>query len=236
VEGEGEAVLALRHFGRRIEPQPLGKAVEVGDRDEQIERLVGRQQRRPRRAFGHRFERIEQQAGEARPAERRREPAGADEIRQLGADLTAVALLHRLLDGAAAPPRERPGERHRRRLRHSRHAAHSGIEQPVDVRGLEPELGERIERPSGGDRLGKENRVDAARARARQDVDQHPQLDAALRRHRLEQPAVDAFAAARRRFPGVEGAAGAGEPPHLLGDAVHVDGEADSPVADQRQP
>jgi hypothetical protein len=34
----------------------------------------------------------------------------------------------------------------------------------------------------------------------------------------------------------MKGTAGTGEPPYLLGDAVHVYGEADPPVADQRQP
>ena len=34
----------------------------------------------------------------------------------------------------------------------------------------------------------------------------------------------------------MKGAAGAGEPPDLLGDAVHVHGEADSPVTDEGEP
>src|SRR5690606_14241955 len=45
-----------------------------------------------------------------------------------------------------------------------------------------------------------------------------------------------ALAAAFRRFAVARGTAGAGEAPDLLGDAVHVDREADPAIADQRQP
>ena len=45
LEGEGQPMLGLDHLGRRIEPQLLGIAVEIGDGDEQVERLIVGQQR-----------------------------------------------------------------------------------------------------------------------------------------------------------------------------------------------
>jgi hypothetical protein len=57
-----------------------------------------------------------------------------------------------------------------------------GIEQRVDVGGLQPQVGQRLKRLPGMDRLREEDRVDAPRARARDDVgqDTQPQVAAAL--------------------------------------------------------
>ena len=146
-----------------------------------------------------------------------------------------MAGLDRLVDRAAALARQGPGERHRRALGESADPADFRIEQAVDVGGLEPEVGQGIERAAGGDRFGQEDGVDAARAGAGEDVDEDPQLDLALGGERFEESPVSPFAAAVFRFPGVVGAAGAGEPPHLLGNAVHIDRQADPAVADEGQ-
>ena len=45
-EGDDEAMLGFKYFGRRVEHQPLGMAAEIGDGDEQVERLALRQQAR----------------------------------------------------------------------------------------------------------------------------------------------------------------------------------------------
>ena len=57
-------MLGLDHLGRRIQPQLLLIAVEIGDRDEQVERLIIGQQGRAFRAALHRGEGIEDQIGE----------------------------------------------------------------------------------------------------------------------------------------------------------------------------
>ena len=53
---------------------------------------------------------------------------------------------------------------------------------------------------------------------------------------RLLDPAVNRVRRVRRLRTLGKGAAGADQPPHLLGDAVHVDRQADPAIADQRQP
>ena len=80
------------------------------------------------------------------------------------------------------------------------------------------------------------NAVDAACTGAGDDVGHDAQADAALRLDRAEQCAVDRLAAAARLRIVMIGAAGAGQPPHFLGDAMHVDGQADAAIADQREP
>ena len=53
---------------------------------------------------------------------------------------------------------------------------------------------------------------------------------------RLQQVAVDALNPFGSRIACMEGPARAGELPDFLGDAVHVDGQADPAVADERDP
>ncbi len=84
---------------------------EIGDGDEQVERLPVRQQPRPARRGRHRVKRVEDQSGEQLAAERRFEPARADEVRQLGADLVARSGLDQLVDVVATAPRRHPGDR-----------------------------------------------------------------------------------------------------------------------------
>src|SRR5690606_11207833 len=66
----------------------------------------------------------------------------------------------------------------------------------------------------------------------RDDVGKDAQLDIAMLRDRGEQVAIDA-ARPGDRLAVVKGARGRGEPPYLLGDAVHVNGEADAAIANQ---
>ena len=51
-------MLGLDHLGRRIQAQQLGIAVEIGDGDEQVERLVVGQQGIALRPLLHRLERV----------------------------------------------------------------------------------------------------------------------------------------------------------------------------------
>ncbi len=110
------------------------------------------------------------------------------------------------------------------------------VEQAVDIGIVEPEVGQGFQRLAGFDRLREENAVDAACTGAGDDVGHDAQADAALRLDRAEQRAIDRLAAAARLRIVMIGAAGAGQPPHFLGDAMHVDGQADAAIADQREP
>ena len=67
----------------------------------------------------------------------------------------------------------------------------------------------------------------------RDDIDQDAQLEAGFGLDFLEQCTVNALTAARRGQSGMERAAGTGEPPDFLGDAVHVHRQTDPAIADQ---
>ena len=89
------------------------------------------------------------------------------------------------------------------------------------------------------DRLCQENAVDPARAGAGNDIRQHPQAHAMLRFDAAQQIEIDALGTVGVLTSGevvVESAAGGGEFPQFLGDAVHVDGKADPAVTDQSDP
>ena len=190
LEGEGQPMLGLDHLGRRIEPELLGIAVEVGDGDEQVERLVIGQQRRALRPLLHRVERVEQEVGELGPAEGRREPGRAHEIGELGLDLGAVGRLDGLVDRAGALG-QRPGDGNGGELGDARHRVAAGREQFVDVGRIEPQIGQRIERVAGGDGMAEEDRVDPARAGAGEDVDDDPDVGVGLRGDGVEQRGID---------------------------------------------
>ena len=132
-EGEEQPVLGLHHLRRAVEPHPLRVAGEVGDGDHQVERLTAGQQQRPLRLRRHSRERIEQQAGEHLAAERRREPAGADELRQLGPHLAARAALDRGVDRVLGRAAHQPRQRHRPDLGQPRPRPRIGIEQHGDI-------------------------------------------------------------------------------------------------------
>ncbi len=78
----------------------------------------------------------------------------------------------------------------------------------------------------------EEDAVDPARACPRDDIGQHAQPHAAMSGDRREQVAIDA-ARPVDRIAVVKGARRRRKPPDLLGDPVHIDGEADAAVANQ---
>src|SRR3546814_6910548 len=107
-----------------------------------------------------------------------------------------------------------------------------GVEQAVDVGVVQPEFGQRIERFARREPAREKDAVDPARARARDDIGKDAQLDIAMLRDSREPIAIDAARSADR-LAIMKGARGGGEPPYLLGDAVHIDGKADAAVANQ---
>ena len=54
------------------------------------------------------------------------------------------------------------------------------LDQRLDIGGIEPQVGERLEALPGGDRLRQEHAVEPARARPGDDVDEHAQADAGI--------------------------------------------------------
>ncbi len=232
-ERQHQPVLVLDHLGRRVEPEPLLIAAEIGDGDEQVERLAVGQQPLAGGRMRHRVECVEDRVEQPLAPERRLEPAPAHEPLELGAHLVARARLDGLVDRLAAM-RDHPGDRDRPDLGEAMRGGVFGIEQRLDIGVAHPQFGQRIERLASGDRLREEHRVDPARARARDDVDEHAQPDAGGVLDFLEQRAIDALAAAVGGFAIARGAAGAGRGADLLGDAMHVDREADPAIADER--
>ena len=233
-ERHHHAVFDLDHFGRRIERQPFGMPAKIGDGDEQIERLAVGQQPRFARRGGHRVERVEDLAREKLAPEWRLEPARADEMRQLGADFLTRAGLDRRIDRVA--PRRHPRERERPDLGKTMARRLFGVDQRFDIRRIEPQIGQRLEALSGADRLREEDAVDATGACARDNIDEDAQFEAGFGFDFLEQRAVYALAAAGGSAACVKRPTGAGEPPDFLGNAVHVDGQADPAIADECQP
>jgi hypothetical protein len=143
----------------------------------QVERLVIRQEGRADWARRHGVESASRRlVNWAR--RRRREPAGANEIGKLGADLVALTSLHRPFDGTIALGRKCPGDRHRGRLGKPGHAADGGIQENVDVSRFQPQVRQRFEGMAVGNRVGKEDGVDAAGTGTGEDNHEHAQLDA----------------------------------------------------------
>ncbi len=232
-EREDQAMFGLEHFGGRVEAQPFGMAAEVGDGDEQVERLAVGQQPGAARGGGHRRQRIEQQAGELRPPEGRLEPARADEMGELRADLLAFAFLNAFGQFFLRAAGGHPGDRQRPGFGEARIGGGFGIEQRLDIGDVEPQVGQRVERLAGGDRLAEEDAVDTARAGTGDDIDQHPQPQPGFVLKLVEQCLIDALAAGCCVGAIVEIPAGARGVPDLLGDAVHVHRQADAAVANQ---
>ena len=231
-----DAMLRLLDPGGGVQRDRLGMALEVGGGDEQVQRVAGGQQgSRPGRA-GHGVKRVGDQAGKSDSAERRVEPAGTDQAGQLGPHFGPGfgrdAFRH---DIARALQRE-PDQRSSPELGKAPARFGRRIEQHVDIGLVQPQARQRLERLSRMDRLGQEHAVDPARAGPGDDVGQDPQAQPVPGFEMLEQGAVDALAVFGLRLTGVVGTAGAGELPQLLGHPVHVDRQADSAVADQRDP
>ena len=153
---------------------------------------------------------------------------------QLAAHLVAGGIVE-LLQLVGAAPGRHPRNRHRPHLGEARAGRGNGVDQRLDVGGGQPQVGERVEALPGRDRLGEKDAVYSARRRAGDDVGQDAQADAGMALELVEQLMVHTLAADGGRGVVVARAAGGGEPPHLLGDAVHVHREADAAIADQRK-
>ena len=214
----------------------LGIAAKVGDGDEQVERLVAGQQRTAMRPRFHRVEGVEQEAGEGR---RRRTAARSHLARTNRASLarTSARWAGSTVSSTAADRDDIIQAIGTATFLAKRETAlTSGSSSRSTSAEFEPQVGERVERPAAGNGMGEEDGVDPACARPGHDVDENAQVDLGLLGDTAQQLVIDALAAVARRLARVEGAARPGEAPHLLGDAVHVDGEADPAVADQRDP
>ena len=88
-KADRQAVFALLDQRRAVQPQPFHVALEIGGRDEQVDRMAGWQQGRTARRIGHGLQRIGQQGGKADPGERWLEPPAAHELAQLTPHLAA---------------------------------------------------------------------------------------------------------------------------------------------------
>ena len=182
-------------------------AVEVGHRDEELERVRGRHQRlelgRLRAGLVHVPERLEH------PLRDR------------------VALEHRLLDGA------REEQRHLQERRQPARAA----QEHLDVAALEPEVAQRVLRPVVRKRLREVDAVDPARRRPGDDIDDDTGADAGgvatgdLR----QQLAVHPLARRRRGAATIGERRCLDEALQLLRRPVHVDRQRRSAVQDDRE-
>gem|GEM_PF-6883330 len=186
-------------------------ALQVGQRDHQLDRLVPRHQRRPldtRSGAVHLGERVVQQPAHLVAPQRRPHP------QRMGHRLQAE---QREPQPRRQPPRE--------------------PQQLADVAVLEPQVAQRVLRGVPGDRLGQVDPVDPAGRGPRHDVDDHPrphlvavvQLPQPLPVEMLRGPLLERVALLvlperqRREQQLVD----------LLGDPVHVDRQRDTAVADE---
>ena len=83
------------------------------------------------------------------------------------------------------------------------------------------------------DRLRQKDGIDPPRAGARENVRQHAQANALFRGDILQQAMVYTTRTIAFINAGIEISAGTGKVPQLSRDAVHIDRQADAPVADQ---
>ena len=229
-------MLAFVDLWRAVEPQSFHMALEIGDGDEQVERVAARQQGRadwPRR---HRVQCLCQQAREADAAEGRLEPARADEAREFGADFAPGFGGDAGGDHIARPAQEQIDQGHSPEFQKPSEYPRVRVEQHIDIGAFQPQVGQRFQRLARMDRLREEHTVDTARAGPCDDVRQDAQAQIMLRLHAAQHIAVNHFNTAyfctavevRTRRPR--------QFPQLLGDAVHVDRKADAAIADKRDP
>ncbi len=245
-ERDRQAMLGLADLGRTVEQQPLDMAGKVGRGHEQVERMAVRDERRSGGARGHGVAGIEQQPGKTFAAKGRREPARADEAGELAPHFAPRLGRDGALDRVAAPAQQQPEDRPRPEFGEARERPRIGVNQHIGIGGAQPQVGQRLDRLAGLQRMGEEHAVDPARARPGDDVRHHAQAQLGFGLGSFEDVAIDDLAGrgraaaapifARKKAAGREIATGAREMPDLLGDAVHVHGEADAAVADQREP
>ena len=172
-EVQDVVVIELMNERRIVDLHQLLIAVIVGQRDEQVERQAGGQQRGLRVLGGaHARHGVIHQAGHGAPVERRLEPARTHEQRQLLAHLQVPDRAKAL--GLGSDPDERlqeplaPGA-----------GARVGRQQDRDIGIVEPQLAQRSHRQVMAQGTGQHGAVDAARRRAGDDIDDHAQFDVA---------------------------------------------------------
>ena len=205
---------------------------EIGGCDEQVDRIAFGQQRLARWLSRHALERLAKHSGKARTGKRRFEPASPHQPRYFVADfgpgLRRNALAHRIAATAEKPFRDRLSPD----LGVTPHGFSIGICELTDIRVLEPQVGQGLERLPRGDGLSQEDRVDTTSARTGEDVRHDPQAQVAPLLDPLEKGVIGCGRAIELfRFRAVESATGTGKLPDLLGDAVHVDCKADAAIA-----
>ncbi len=183
-------------------------AVEVGHRDEELERV------------GWRHQRLELLRLRSRPVHVRERP-----VHPL---CDGVAFEHRFLDGA---------HEQQRHLQQRRQPARPA-QQHLDVATLEPEIAQRVLGTVVRDRLGEVDAVDSARRRPGDDVDDDACADArgVAAGELREQLAVDPLACRCRRHVVVGKGGRLHETLQLLRRPVHVDRERGTTVEDDRKP
>ena len=183
-------------------------AVEVGHRDEQLERVRRRHQR---------LECGRLRAGLVHVTKRHEHP-----LRD------RVALEQRLLDGA--------GEK-QRHLQERRQPAGTA-QQHLDVATVEPEVAQRVLRPVVRKRLREVDAVDPTGRRPGDDVDDDTRADAGgvATGELRQQLAVHPLARRRRGAPAIGERRGLDEALQLFRRPVHVDRERRSAIEDDREP
>ena len=183
-------------------------AVEVGHRDEELERV------------GRRHQRLE--LGRLRPGLVHVAECAVHPLRD------RVPFEHRLLDGA------REQQRHLQQRRQPVGPA----QQHLDVAALEPEVAQRVLRPVVRDRLREVDAVDPAGRGSGDDIDDDTRADPGrvATGELREQLAVDPLARRRRGGAAVGERRGLDEALELLRRPVHVDRERCTAVENDREP
>lgn len=233
-ECDRQAVLAFLDRWRAVEQDFLEMAVEIGGRYQQVDRMAVWQQRIAFGRCGHGFERICNHPGKTDAAERRGEPARADQARDLAPNFGTGLRCHRAADDIARALEHEPDQRLRPELGETAPRFGVGVQQDIDVRTLQPHRGQWFKALPSGDGLRQEHAVDPARAGARNDVRKKAQAQIAFEGDFLEQAEIDGFHASDIVvLRVVKRTTGAGGVPQLLGYAMHVHRETDAAIADE---
>ena len=237
-------MLELVDQRRIVDLHELLIAVIVGERDEQVERVAGRQQRARRRAPAPmRGDRVVHQPAMSGPSSggwNQRERTNSESFWR-----TSDILDRPQHAGRRRGPDHRPEEPLAPRA-----GPRFGRQQHGHVGVVEPQIAQRAHRQIVAQCAREHGAVDAAGRSAGDDVDDHPQLDVAAdlaqqieidrlgvvfrdrsRSGAIEERGLRALGPVGDR---VQRARGAHQLEDLLGDAMHVDGERNAAEADQR--
>ena len=234
-EANGDPVLHLECFRRTVQLQLFGMADEIGYRHEQVERLARRQQSGPAFGFPDCRERVPDQAAEYLAAKWRCEPASADKAGELHLDLFARFLRNRLFDRAALAAERHPRDRFGPEFGKARQRPGIGIKQLVDIGGVEPQVGQRIQRLARENGLRQKYAVDPPGTGPGDDVRQHAKSGTGFCLQPFQYIIIDSAAALVDARAVMKVPARLRQFPDFLGDPVHVDRQTDTAVADQGQ-